>query len=77
MAKKENKKTVIDATPIARDIFTRYPGKDEVFITSDGTPFFHEPHAKNHANKNKLRIETVLRKDLEKEPEKDPEKTEE
>jgi hypothetical protein len=70
MAKKETNKTAIDTASIAQDIFKRYPEKDEVFITSDGTPFFHEPHAKNHANKNKLRIETVLRTDLDKEPEK-------
>lgn len=67
MAKKVNKQ-VIDTASIAQDIFQRYPGKDEVFITSDGTAFFHAQHAKNHANLNKLQIETVLKKDL-KEPE--------
>ncbi|GAB6123076.1 hypothetical protein [Dysgonomonas termitidis] len=47
----------------ADSVFKRYPKVDKVYITTDGQPFFDEVHAKNHAAKKELDVETFRRKE--------------
>ena len=57
-----------DLKTIAKDVFTRFPKEDKVFVTSDGQAFLNEAHAKNHAAKNRtgkeLKVETFLREEV-------------
>ena len=71
MAKEKEKKVEeeklkkADYQRIAKDAFENNPKDgDVVHVTSDGQAFFHEIHAKNHANSNKLKINSLSKDDL-------------
>lgn len=44
----------VDMKKVADGVFEKYPTQNTVFVTSDGTAFWKEMHAKNHAAAEKL-----------------------
>tara|TARA_R110000796_G_scaffold73842_6_gene165898 strand:- start:1037 stop:1222 length:186 start_codon:yes stop_codon:yes gene_type:complete len=43
-----------------KKIAAKYAGKSEVFIASDGTPFFEESFAKAYADKKGLKVNKII-----------------
>ena len=50
----------MDFEAIANEVINR-KGVSEVFVTSDGVPFLTEDFAKNHALKNRLRVQKIVK----------------
>lgn len=53
----------VDLKKTAQSVFERYKLVDKVFVTTDGQVFFDEVHAKNHAARNDIDVETFRRKE--------------
>ena len=50
----------IVADNIAKDVFSRYPNAQKVYVTSDGQAFFDERMALNHSKNNRSGKELIL-----------------